>query len=283
MMQDMKVLKSMARKGLWGRAIEAFTLIELLVVIAIIAILAAMLLPALARAKMQAQSTKCLSNKKQMQIAWHMYADDFQDYLAPNAPLGAADTNAWCYSAYIDWHFSNANTDLVNNISAAMGPYIVNNIDCYKCPSDIIYGDNGDRTRSTSMNGMVGGNVSSLGGDDYNAGFHYYVKMNNFICPVPAMEWIFTDESMWTLNDGYLQVSMGPVEFEDCPAAYHAGVGCFSFADGHAELHKWLGTVLPKVLYQYNKTANGNPTSVPPGDKDYNWFTNRSSCAGSGE
>src|SRR5436309_5501731 len=88
-----------------------FTLIELLVVIAIIAILAAMLLPALQRAKCKANSIKCASNLKQLQIGWHLYALDFNDAMTPNAPAGGSALNSWIPGDYMGWHMEVPNTN----------------------------------------------------------------------------------------------------------------------------------------------------------------------------
>src|SRR2546425_730052 len=127
-------------------AARGFTLIELLVVIAIIAILAAMLLPALAKAKAKAQRTQCLSNKHQITLACTMYNNDWQEYLVPNAPVSASQGAAsvgWCPGSE-NWFTSPWNINTEAYKTNCLGPY-VGNVQVYKCPGDNIPSDNGDR------------------------------------------------------------------------------------------------------------------------------------------
>lgn len=261
----------------------AFTLIELLVVIAIIAILSGILLPALAKAKQKAQTTSCLSNKKQVQIAAGMYANDYNGNLVPNSAAGQPGLSWISNVGFEDWYNNNGNTNIAAYQAALLAPYVGKNINVYSCPGDNKPSQNGLRLRSISMNSQVGEPSLAKYNNNISGGWREYQRETDFTPNVSAI-WIFCDEAFWTIDDGSLKVELSTPSkgFPDCPAAYHGGVNCFSFADCHAEVHKWTGPYavsstapvgIRGVAYTFGVQRPTPPTLyVGSSTQDNDWF-----------
>jgi len=252
-----------------------FTLIELLVVIAIIAILAALLLPVLNRAKRKAQGVICQNNLGQLQRGAAMYSHDYNDYMIPNAPLGALPNQSWCGGRYQDWGYSNANTNPVQYYTSIMAPYMANQLGVYKCPADSLPAANGPRLRSYSMNSQMG-YIAQYGLINYNAGWRQYSKISDLTCPAPVDAFIFDEENPDSINDGYLQLGLNsPYDFPDVPGALHGSVGSFSFADGHVKLVKWVTSALTIPV-----VAGKTIAYVPGGqtNPDWLWVRDHGAC-----
>ncbi len=252
-----------------GSRTPGFTLIELLVVIAIIAILAALLLPALSAAKRKAQAIQCLSNLKQLTLAWAMYPDDNDGKLPPN-PNGASNVDdplghpSWV-QGWEDFGPNNAaNTNRLFLANALIGPYCGRQIGIYHCPADTYtckeWGQEMLRVRSMSMNGFVEGDAyvgqkSNPQGAMLNSAYRGYVRLSDITQPAPTELIVFLDEHPDSINDGWFATQVyNPIQWTDLPATYHNKAGGLGFADGHGEIHKWRepSTAQPVLKIQRN-------------------------------
>jgi prepilin-type N-terminal cleavage/methylation domain-containing protein/prepilin-type processing-associated H-X9-DG protein len=268
---------------------HGFTLIELLVVIAIIAVLAALLLPALSKAKQQGQKIACVSNLRQLQLAWQLYADDHNGWL-PRNDGGGQDAGrfdfkyAWT-SGWLDYEANNPdNTNtwiMMNNPFGTIGQY-TKNAGIYKCPSDKSWAMNGgqrhNRIRSYAMNSLLG----SKQYDYYasNASFWVYWRQEDLgKLPPLAQHFVFIDEHEDSINEGSFRLSIASLgqarmAWLDVPASRHGKSANISFADGHVETKKWQDprTLLPVTRQTFTSFVQQDNSP------DIQWLLERASA-----
>ncbi len=282
----------------------AFTLIELLVVIAIIAILAALMFPALGRAKAAGQRAACHNNFRQLQVGWHLYADENDNVL----PLSWDGPEAGLSPEYPSWaagfvgflgsgsYLSDATNVLylVPGLWGSIGPY-VRSAKVYHCPADRsraqIAGHHYDRVRSVSSNYRVGCSASRVEDDIYDA-FRFYRKYTDLSVPGPARTFVFIDEHESTIggpafNNPWLYAGGKTHWHLSLPASRHSSSSAaISFADGHVEMHRWLdprtrvAVIKPgpvKGLLGYEPEDPSSPTNP-----DAQWLFERSTAPNPG-
>ncbi len=255
----------------------AFTLIELLVVIAIIAILAAMLLPALAKAKTKAKGIQCISNEKQLVLSWILYSGDNNEGLVASLDSGGTGF----YKGRPDWMTGNfklsikSQWDIQQDVEKSpLIPYF-KNPSLVRCPADVttvtVAGKVYPRVRSISMS-----QVFDIGTWLTANKWRTYSRATDIKNPVQTF--VFIDENEKSINDaafatqcnGEPGTATGTPGIVDIPASYHNNAGGLSFADGHAVINKWRGS----TILNFNGTLPG--AAIPLGDNgdfaDFNFL-----------
>jgi prepilin-type processing-associated H-X9-DG protein len=266
-----------------------------------IAVLAALLLPALANGSMQDQAIQCMNNCKQLAKAWTMYASDNNDRCVNNFGISGTEAveftlrDTWALDV-MDWTTAQQNTNTSLLQKGLLGPYMAKSVSAYKCPADNylssaqVQAGFQARVRSYSMNCFLGyfspcadcvngppnsgEDVTYLGKDFANPDWPQYLKVGGIA--QPSQIFVFVDEHPNSINDGYFDAGQGtpsdPAPWGDTPASYHNGAGGFSFADGHAEIHKWLvrGTLAP--IQPGNNNWPGPTVGDPTNYTDLIWL-----------
>jgi len=250
---------------------RGFTLIELLVVIAIIAVLAALLLPALSKAKLKAMGATCVSNQRQLAMAWVMYADDNQDRIV------GFDPSVSVSSGVTPWRWDPApktpsippNTSNIEKQKIKLqagyqqgGLYqYAPNVNVIHCPADRRANSPYNPGASAPPGNFAWGSYSGAGGmngDSWNASI-MLTKQSSIMHASGRFLWVEENDPRGENVGGWVIDAKNPTAwtgsaFVDGPAAWHGGTSTFSFADGHAVNHKWIDSAT--VTYALNMLPN---------------------------